>query len=879
MTELDELYNNSLNENNKSDSSVETIVDFFPGEEELKEQHELQKNLMEDNTISDKENQEEEKEDYETKITETENEEINKKQIKKLKKKKKVNKKSKKNKITLIAKDKKTEKPKLSSQELAKQFSQSIKHKFKKRSNSLIKNENKDIENIINNNIKNENEIKIIRSSSTEILTKSKIEELSESEEEIKQKKKKKQKKKTLKFDYYLQKVKEKDNFIDHLQKVRKLFIEKKFIPEKIFTYVINPGNASYLIKKAMNHRINWRESSMSVTSLFHFKWQQNTKFIDYDHLSKIESIPQIVNHFEFVKTIANKSNMFLNLFDYCEKNDINVFKYVPFTIITSVNNDNEKNFNNIFSNIENYIVDYNKIEMKKKNLNKEKLYSNNFILEDKNIIGQKTEITIPSTHYNKKNLWVIKAVNLNRGQCIRISDSLEKIHEIIKTLNTGIKLTNITKDNNENNIQFKYDDKREIPLSDTYKTDKIIIQKYIEKPLLYYDRKCDMRIWVLLTHQMKVYLFKEGHLKTCSAKFDINNNKDAFVHITNYSYQKYCDNFQKFELGNEVPFYDFQKFLDKICPDDKKINVQKDILSKVKEIIMLSMNSIKEKINRNNRNFCFEIFGYDFMLDNQFNVYLIEINMNPGIEISSPWINVIIPRMIDDCLRLTIDTIFPTKYHFDKSEEIQLEDCKNDLGLMDKFVFRKKKSVIDQGIGTNDLNQNDLNNKNVPINNNNNNNQNNNINQNNNNKNNNNEKVNNENKENIINENNNNNDSDNLINKEKNEMNKTLSNKDNENEKNSENIEKKKTKYNEKINDIILDDDDINKINKKDKEKNKENESENKKEKEYISPYPVPGYSNNENLWEEIGDISIKKKAYTGLRYMLSKKDSKTTN
>ena len=52
MTELDELYNNSLNENNKSDSSVETIVDFFPGEEELKEQHELQKNLMEENTIS-----------------------------------------------------------------------------------------------------------------------------------------------------------------------------------------------------------------------------------------------------------------------------------------------------------------------------------------------------------------------------------------------------------------------------------------------------------------------------------------------------------------------------------------------------------------------------------------------------------------------------------------------------------------------------------------------------------------------------------------------------------------------------------------------------------------------------------------------------------
>ena len=49
------------------------------------------------------------------------------------------------------------------------------------------------------------------------------------------------------------------------------------------------------------------------------------------------------------------------------------------------------------------------------------------------------------------------------------------------------------------------------------------------------------MRVWVLLTQDMKVFVYKEGHLKTCSEKFDINNNKDAFVHITNYSFQKHC--------------------------------------------------------------------------------------------------------------------------------------------------------------------------------------------------------------------------------------------------------------------------------------------------------------------------------------------------
>ena len=874
MSILDELYNNSLVNDNKSESSVETIVGFYPGEEELRQQNELQKNLMECNdNLNNNENHSDEKDDYDTKVNETntqydinenmkKNENINKKGKKKRKNKKKKN-----NKIMLIAKDKtKEEKEKLSSLQLGRQFSQKINHNFKKSSNSLIKENNKDLEDIIDNNKS------LIRSTSSQILNKKILEESSDSEEENKRKKKKKIKKKNLKpvVTNFIQKLKEKETLIDHLQKVRKMFSEKKFVPEKYFTYVINPGNASYLIKKAMAHRINWRESSMSVTSLFNFKWQQNTKFIDYDHLSQIESLPQVVNHFEFCKTIANKSNLFSNLFDYCEKNDINVFKYIPFTIIISQGNDNEKNFNHIFQNIENYIVDNDKIEMKKKkNLNREKLYSNYFLLEDKNIVGQKTEITIPSTHYNKKNLWVIKAVNLNRGQCIRIADSVDKIHDIIKTLNTGIKLTNITKENNENNIQFKYDDKREIPLSDTYKSDKIIIQKYIEKPLLYYGRKCDMRIWVLLSHQMKVFVFKEGHLKTCSAKFDINNNKDAFVHITNYSFQKHCDNFQKFELGNEVPFYDFQKFLDKFCPENKKISVEKDIMSKIKEIVMLSLNSVKEKINQNNRNFCFEIFGYDFMLDSQFNVYLIEINMNPGIEISSPWINVIIPRMIDDALRLTIDSIFPTKFHFEKTQDINLEDCKNDLGMLDRFIVKKKQNLVDKGAGTTD--KNDVNNDNNDKNNHEKNtNMNENINDNNNN----------EIKETINNKNINNegiNDKNNGNNNSNNDNNKISSVQRNK-EENEKNADNSKNVYKEKINDIILDENDVKNMNEKENEKNKD-ENKEKENSEYISPYPVPGYSNNENLWEEIGDISIKKKSYTGLRYILSKRESKSTS
>jgi hypothetical protein len=79
-------------------------------------------------------------------------------------------------------------------------------------------------------------------------------------------------------------------------------------------------------------------------------------------------------------------------------------------------------------------------------------------------------------------------------------------------------------------------------------------------------------------------------------------------------------------------------------------------------------MRSGKDKINKNGRSHQFEIFGYDFMLDSDFNVFLIEINTNPGLEISSPWIQIVVPRMLDDALRLTVDKVFEPIYDFSKN-------------------------------------------------------------------------------------------------------------------------------------------------------------------------------------------------------------------
>lgn len=154
------------------------------------------------------------------------------------------------------------------------------------------------------------------------------------------------------------------------------------------------------------------------------------------------------------------------------------------------------------------------------------------------------------------------------------------------------------------------------------------------------------------------VYVFKEGHLKASSEKYDI-ESKNPFVHLTNYSVQKNHPKFSYEEIGNEISFDDFQKELFK----KSSINFYMTIYPEICNIIKITALAVKSKINFLNRKYCFEIFGYDFLIDAEYHPFLIEINTNPGLEESSPLCNKLTARMIDDALKLTIDS-YGNKYN-----------------------------------------------------------------------------------------------------------------------------------------------------------------------------------------------------------------------
>ncbi len=57
-----------------------------------------------------------------------------------------------------------------------------------------------------------------------------------------------------------------------------------------------------------------------------------------------------------------------------------------------------------------------------------------------------------------------------------------------------------------------------------------------------------------------------------------------------------------------------------------------------------------------------FEIFGYDFMVDRDFKVWLIEVNTNPCLDTAPVHLARIIPAMIENALKIVLDPMFIPK-------------------------------------------------------------------------------------------------------------------------------------------------------------------------------------------------------------------------
>lgn len=215
--------------------------------------------------------------------------------------------------------------------------------------------------------------------------------------------------------------------------------------------------------------------------------------------------------------------------------------------------------------------------------------------------------------------------------------------------------------------------------------SNSFIIQKYMERPLLFEGRKFDIRVWVLLTQDLRVYFFKQGYVRTSSMVYSVKENdyNDLLIHLTNNAVQKYDKNYCKYEPGNQLSFKVLRGMIEKA---GKNFD---EFMTMMKNIIKITMLAVRRRINRMERVSCFEVFGYDFMVDEvDCKPWLIEVNTNPCLEESSPLLEQLLPRMIDDAFELTLDKMFPSTKN---SYSYVVENEENNENMWNLLVDLKK--------------------------------------------------------------------------------------------------------------------------------------------------------------------------------------------
>ncbi|XP_026171503.1 tubulin polyglutamylase ttll6 isoform X2 [Mastacembelus armatus] len=172
-----------------------------------------------------------------------------------------------------------------------------------------------------------------------------------------------------------------------------------------------------------------------------------------------------------------------------------------------------------------------------------------------------------------------------------------------------------------------------------------MICQVYISKPFIIDGFKFDLRIYVLVTScdPLSIFIFKEGLARFCTTKYNEpthGNVDDVCMHLTNYSINKHSQNFVRDEdTGSKRKLSTLNKLLESIsCNTEKMWNDIEDVI--IKTLIsahpILKHNYHTCFPNHTAGSACFEILGFDVLLDHRLRPWLLEVNHSPSFTTDS---------------------------------------------------------------------------------------------------------------------------------------------------------------------------------------------------------------------------------------------------
>lgn len=155
------------------------------------------------------------------------------------------------------------------------------------------------------------------------------------------------------------------------------------------------------------------------------------------------------------------------------------------------------------------------------------------------------------------------------------------------------------------------------------------VVSQYVSRPLCIDGFKFDLRIYVLVTSfaPLRAFVYKEGLARFATESYS-NLSKDVYSHLTNATLNKHgrnwCDEF-KWKLSD---------LLQEMKHRWKKAPAE--IMKRIHDTVAMTLALVQPVMSPTEKRSAvdpfFEIYGFDLLLDEDFNMWLLEVNTFPSL-------------------------------------------------------------------------------------------------------------------------------------------------------------------------------------------------------------------------------------------------------
>ncbi|XP_076440096.1 tubulin polyglutamylase TTLL7-like isoform X3 [Babylonia areolata] len=196
--------------------------------------------------------------------------------------------------------------------------------------------------------------------------------------------------------------------------------------------------------------------------------------------------------------------------------------------------------------------------------------------------------------------------------------------------------------------------------------SEHFIVQEYIDKPLLLDGYKFDLRVYVLITScdPLRVFLFNDGLVRLATEKYmppQENNISHLYMHLTNYSVNKHNAFYERdtgTDSGSKRSIRYFNEYLRHNDIDVALLwrNIA-DMITKTLIVgephLLHAYRMCRPGVPSHSDSVCFEVLGFDVMIDRKLRPWLIEINRSPSFGTDEKLDFDIKSALIEDTFRL----------------------------------------------------------------------------------------------------------------------------------------------------------------------------------------------------------------------------------